>query len=123
MTTPRPRWSLIGTSKNDYGVTFFTIACRDANGGDADYHELMAVLKRDFGAVERGELKGPYSVHKFVSAKGFVFGILLDSPDWLDLLPINPFRVTGFETLVTQLLEALNELKATDAAASARSGD
>ncbi len=109
MTISTPRWSIIGTSTNDHGVKFFTVACRDATEDDADYNELMSVLKRHFGAVETGELAGPYSVHKYVSANGLTFGIILDSPDWLDLYSRDQRDVAGFERLVTQLLEALNQ--------------
>lgn len=109
MTTPTPRWSLIGTSTNDHGVRFFTVARCDATEGDADFDELMAVLKRQFGAVETGELAGPYSVHKYVSANGLSFGIILDSPDMLDLYARDQRDVAGFETLVTRLLETLNQ--------------
>jgi hypothetical protein len=112
MTTSTLRWSLIGTSTNDHGVKFFTVACRDATEDDADYSDLMSVLKRHFGAVETGELAGPYSVHKYVSANGFSFGIILDSPDWLDLYARDQQDVAGFEGLVTRLLEALNHQRA-----------
>jgi hypothetical protein len=108
MTTPTPRWSLVGTSTNDHGVTFFTLVCRDATEDDVDYHELMSVLKRQFGAVETGQLSGPYSVHKYVSANGISFAIILDSPDWLDLYARDQRDVPALERLVTQLLEALN---------------
>jgi hypothetical protein len=108
MTTPTPRWGLIDTSRNDYGVMFFTLACRDATDDDADYHELMSVLKRQFGAVETGELAGPYSVHKYVSASGISFAIILDSPGSLDLYPRDERDEPGLESLLARVLEALN---------------
>jgi hypothetical protein len=108
MKTLTPRWSLVGTSTNDHGVTFFTLACTGATDNDVDYRELMSVLKRQFGAVETGELAGPYSVHKYVSANGVSFAIILDSPDWLDLYARDQRDVPALERLVAQLLEALN---------------
>src|ERR1043166_6842085 len=109
MTTSAPRWSLIGTSTNDHGVKFFTVACRDATDDDADYNELMSVLKCQFGAVETGKLAGPYSVHKYVSAKKLSFGIILDSPDCLDLYARDQRDVADFERFVARLLKALNQ--------------
>jgi hypothetical protein len=99
MTSPTPRWSLIGSSTNDHGVKFLTVACRDAG---------------HFNAVETGELAGPYSVHKYVSANGLYFGIILDWPDWLDLYARDQRHVPGLETLVAELLEALNQERAPD---------
>jgi hypothetical protein len=36
-------------------------------------------------------------------------GIILDCPDWLDLYACDQRDVAGLGTLVTQLLEALNQ--------------
>lgn len=90
-------------------MRFFTLTCRDWTDDDADYHELMSVLKRRFGAVETGELAGPYSIHKYVSANGISFAIILDWPDCLDLYARDERDVPGLESFVARVLEALND--------------
>lgn len=99
----------MGTSTNDYGVTFFKLSCREATDADCDYYELMELLKRKFGAVEINEMVGPYSVHKYLRIERLCFGLILDSPDWLDLYANDACDVPALESLVTQVLKALNE--------------
>src|SRR4051794_30754192 len=79
------RWGLLGSSTNEYGVTHFTLYCRDVTAPDGDYEELIRVLKCEFGAVEQGELVGPYSVHKYLDVGGLRMGLILDDVDSLDL--------------------------------------
>jgi hypothetical protein len=108
MEGPRPRWVLLDTSTNAHGVTFFSLSCRDAKGGDGDYKELVELLKRQLGAVETGELLGPYSVHKFLKVWGLRVGLVLEWPDWLDLYAEDQRDTPALASLVAEALVALN---------------
>jgi hypothetical protein len=113
METPTPRWSLLDTSTNRHGVTHFTLICRDVDCPDGDYEELMRTLQRDFGAVEEGQLVGPYSLHKYLEVEGLHFGLILDDPDELVLYVRDKRDVPAMELFVAKLLEALNYQKRT----------
>src|SRR4051812_31513486 len=104
MESPAPRWSLLGTSTNSYNVRFFTLSCRDAPCADGDYEELIELLMKQFGAAEVGELVGPYSVHKYLEVDGVCLGIILDSPDCLDLYAKDEHDKPAVEAIVTKLL-------------------
>ena len=108
MDEPHPRWILSSTSTNDYGVTFFTLLCRDSVKNDEDYTELLEILKRDFGVVETGQLVGPYSVHKYLQAASLCFAVILDDPDSLDLYARDKRDKPAMELFVARLLDALN---------------
>src|SRR5258706_12230099 len=105
MDNPSLRWRVLGTSTNQYGVTHFTLFCREVETPDWDYEELMQVLKREFGAVEKGELRGPYSVHKFLDVNGLRIGIILDSPDELDLYATDDRDKAKMESFIASLFE------------------
>jgi hypothetical protein len=105
---PKPRWSLLGTSTNSYGVTFFSLSCRDKTDDDGDYKVLLQLLKEQFGAVETGQLVGPYSVHKYLKVEGLCLGLILDSPDWLDLFTENQGDTPALESFVAKVLDALS---------------
>lgn len=111
MNYKKSRWILFNRSTNDHGVTFFSLACKDGFESNDDYGELEAILKKEFGAVEAGELVGPYSVHKYLRVAGVTVGIILDSPDWLDLYVKNSSDLPALETLVNQVLAKLNDTK------------
>jgi hypothetical protein len=108
MEDPESRWSLLDTSTNAHGLTFFSLSCSDAAGDDSDYKELVEVLKRRFGAVETGELAGPYSIHKFFEVRQLRLGIILDSPDWLDIYAQDQRDTPAIASLVAELVAALN---------------
>jgi hypothetical protein len=75
---------------------------------DSDYEELVRVLKREFGAVEESHLLGPYSVHKYFNLDGFRLGVILDTPDWLDLYARDERDRSAMDSFVAQLLSSLN---------------
>jgi len=104
-----PRWYLLGTSTNDCGLKFFAVACRDSTDDERDYKELAIALTAKFGAVEAGELIGPYSVHKYFNVEGFCLGVILDSPDWLDLYAKESDDAPAVESFIPKILDALNE--------------
>ena len=108
MDEPHQRWILCSTSTNDYGVTFFTLLCRDIVTNDEDYTELMDILKRDFGVVETGQLVGPYSSHYYLQIASLCFAIILDDPDSLDLYARDKRDKPAMELFVARLLDALN---------------
>lgn len=102
------RWRLLGTSMNQQGVTHFTLSCRGCSTPDGDYEELMRVFKREFGAVEAGQLLGPYSVHKYLEVEELRIGLILDSPDWLDLYATDESKLPTMESFIRRLLYVLN---------------
>jgi hypothetical protein len=69
----------------------------------------MRVLKREFGAVDEGELAGPYSDHKFLKVGKLHFGLIIDCVyDWLDLYARDVSDKPAMESFVARLFEALN---------------
>jgi hypothetical protein len=108
MESPIPRWSLLGTFTNSHGVKFFSLACRDVMNADGDYEELTELLRKVFHAEETGELVGPYSVHKYFKVESFCLGLILDSPDWLDLYAKDARDTSLAESFVAKILRALN---------------
>ena len=108
MESLSPRWSLLDTATNQRGVTHFTLSCRGVSTADGDYEELMGVLECEFSAVEKGELLGPYSVHKYLKVRGLRIGLILDSPVWLDLYARDERDKAAMESFITKLLHALN---------------
>ena len=76
-----------------------------------DYDELMDVLKREFGAMETGELCGPNSIHKYLQIGTLNFGVILDHPEMLHLFARNDCKKQAMGDLVTRLLETLNSRK------------
>lgn len=103
------RWSLLGTSTNNRGVKFFAIACRDSQDNERDYKELTVALTAKFGAVEAGEMIGPCSAHKYFKVEEFCLGVILDSPDWLDLYARERKDASAVESFIPKILDALNE--------------
>ena len=99
-------WYLLGTSTNKHDVTHFCITCGAANSGDFD--ELLQVLRGRFGAVDDGELIGPYSIHRYLKVEGLRVGIVLDVLEWLDLYATEASQKEAMSLFVTKLLEALN---------------
>ena len=76
---------------------------------DGDYEELMQFLKSEFGAVETGQLTGPYSLHKHLNVCGLHFGLILDDPDELDLYARNIEDNPAMGPFVRRLVAALND--------------
>ncbi len=108
MENLKPRWSLSGPSSNSFGVTFFSLSSRDVTIPDADYEELMELLKRTFGAEEVGELRFPYAIHKYLKVQNFCLGLILDSPEWLDLYARDERDIPALEPFVYKVVAALN---------------
>jgi hypothetical protein len=108
MESPTPRWSLLGTSTNDHGVTHFTLSCQGFTAPYGDYDELIQVLTSQYGAVDAGELAGPYSFHKYLEVGGLRIGVIMEWPDWLDLYVVEKADVPAMESLVSRLLDTLN---------------
>jgi hypothetical protein len=96
----------MGTSTNKHGVTHFTLTRNDED--EADLDELMRVLVDRFGAVDDGELLGPYSLHRYVKVGDLRLGIILDEPEWLFLYETEGTKMEAMASFVTRLLEALN---------------
>jgi hypothetical protein len=105
--SPTPRWSLLATTTNSHGVTHFTVTCWEATAG-AEYEELLRVLKGRFGAVEDGELAGPYSIHQYMRLGGLRFGIVIEDPELLSLYAKEEPHKGALASLVPRLLDALN---------------
>lgn len=102
------RWSLLGSSMNQCGVVHFTLYCRDVSTAGGDYEELITVLKREFSAMETGELQGPYSVHKYLDVAGLVIGLILDSADELELYARDERDRRVMDSFIGKLLNRLN---------------
>ncbi len=58
--------------------------------------------------MEEGQLLGPYSVHKYLKVGGLRLGLILDSPDWLDLYARDERDKPAMDSFVTLLLDSLN---------------
>jgi hypothetical protein len=110
--SPRPRWSLLGTSTNPHGVTHYTLSCREAASANEDYEELMRVLMGHFDALQEGELLGPYSVHKYLAVDGLRVGMILDEPDSIDLYALDKGDAPAMASFIKMLLEVLNRATA-----------
>jgi hypothetical protein len=107
---PTQRWCLLRKSTNEHGVTHFTVTCRDEipDGDNSDYEELLRLLKGAFGAVEDGKHAGPYSIHQYMKLGQLRFGIVLDTLGWLDLYATEKVNAEVMESVITELLHALN---------------
>lgn len=107
MDSPTPRWSLLATTTNPHGVTHYTLTCWDATAG-TDYEELLRVLKGRFGAVEDGELAGPYSIHQYMRLGVLRFCVVIEDPELLSLYAKEEPHEGAMASFVAQLLDALN---------------
>ncbi|WP_171469037.1 hypothetical protein [Frigoriglobus tundricola] len=103
------RWHLLGMTTNTHGVKHFTITGAGDHSDDADFNELLRVLKCQFGATDEGVLTGPYSVHRYMAIEGFRFGVILDSPNAFDIYATETHQKDTMESFVTRFLGALNE--------------
>lgn len=108
MNNPIQRWTLLGTSTNPWGVRHFMLVCRDTQVGEGDYEEVLRALRREYDAVECGELLGPYSVHRFVQVGDVRLGIILESPEWIDIYAVDNRQEAAAEAIVARLVNALN---------------
>jgi hypothetical protein len=70
---------------------------------------FVRVLRERFGARDDGEITGPYSIHRYMNVSGPRFGIIGDSPEWLDLYADEDRHEKEMTAFVATLLIALNE--------------
>ncbi|WP_439630090.1 hypothetical protein [Gemmata sp.] len=87
-------------------MTHFAVTRAGEDDGDID--ELQRVLRVRFGAVDDGELFGPYSIHRYMKVAGLRLGIVLDSPERLDLYTTEATHQDALAVFVPTFLEALN---------------
>jgi hypothetical protein len=100
------RWRLLGTTTNKHGEAVFIVT--NGREDDSDYEELMRVLVDRFGAVNDGELIGPYSIHRYLKVGDLRLGIILDEPMFLSLFAAEGSQQDELASFVPRLLEAMN---------------